>query len=88
MSPHQAHTGDITGGKMKIPQAVIAQAEAAATSNQPEGSQHHNPLAPNQTSKVLASKEIHSHSLASGPKYAHLTSFPLLPRTPLARLKG
>lgn len=50
---------------MEVPQAVIAQAEAAANSNQPEDG---------QTPGALGSKKDPSHSPASGQKYAYLTS--------------
>ena len=59
---------------MEVPQAVIAQAEAAASSNQPENGPNLSPAA-GQTPGALGSKKSPSHSPASGQKYAYLTSF-------------
>ena len=59
---------------MEVPQAVIAQAEAAASSNQPEDGPNHSPSAAGQTPGALGSKKGPSHAPASGQKYAYLTS--------------
>ena len=59
---------------MEVPQAVIAQAEAAASSNQPEDSPNRSPSAAGQTPGALGSKKDPSRSPASGQKYAYLTS--------------
>ena len=68
MSPHHPQAREIPGGKMEVPKAVIAQAEAAACSNQPEDAQYSSPFAPDQRPEVLGSKESLSPSSASGHK--------------------
>ena len=75
MSPHYPQISDTTGGKVEVPQAVIAQAEAAANSNQPEDSQRHSQSASDQTPEASGSKETHLHSTANRQKYAYLRSF-------------
>lgn len=80
MSPHHPQTSDTTGVKMEVPQAVIAQAQAAASSNQPEDGQPHSQSASDQIPKASGSKENHSQSSANGQKYAYLR--PLVLRLP------
>lgn len=70
MSPRHPQTNDLTGGKMEVPQAVIAQAEAAASSNQPEDSQRHSQPASHRTPEALGSKESGPDSSGNGQKYA------------------
>ena len=59
-----------TGGRMEVPQAVIAQAEAAASSNQPEDGPNHSPSTTGQTPGASGSKKGSPHSPASDQKYA------------------
>ena len=61
---------------MELPQAVIAQAEAAAASNQREDSPGHAQPASDQTPEASGSKDKHSRSSANGKKYAYLVSSP------------
>ena len=70
MSPRHPETNDLTGGKMEVPQAVIAQAEAAASSNQPEDGQRHSRPASDQTPEALGSNETRPESADNGQKYA------------------
>ena len=72
MSPYHSRSGDNTGDRMEIPSAVIAQAEAAASSNQPEDGQPHSQFASGQTPEVLDSKQKHK----SVSKYACSRSVP------------
>ena len=55
---------------MEVPQAVIAQAEAAASSNQPEDGPNHSPSTTGQTPGASGSKKGSPHSPASDQKYA------------------
>ena len=55
---------------MEVPQAVIAQAEAAASSNQPEDAQRPSQPASDQTTKASGSMEIRPHPSGNGQKYA------------------
>ncbi len=75
MSLRHPQAAATTRGQMEVPQAVIAQAEAAASSNQPEDEQGRAPFVPNQTPEAFSSKESRSRSSASDQKYANLTYF-------------
>ena len=75
MSPHHPRSSDTPAGEMEVPQAVIAQAEAAASSNQPGDGKRHPQYASDQTSEALGSKENRLHSWASGQKYAYISAF-------------
>ena len=87
MSPHHPQTSDTTGAEMEVPQAVIAQAEAVASSNQPGHGQRHSPSASDQTPGALGSGESHSQSSASAQKYAYMSILSrYIPRTALAEL--
>lgn len=79
MSPQHPQASDATGDNMELPQAVIAQAEAAASSNQPEGGQRQSLSHSDQTPEALVSKEIPSRSSANGKKYAGLRSVVAIP---------
>ena len=86
MSPHHPQAREIPGDKMEVPKAVIAQAEAAACS---EDAQYPSPFAPDQRPEILGSKESLSPSSASGQKYAYLNpSCCTILRTQLARFTG
>ena len=76
MSPHHSGSGDITGDRMEIPSAVIAQAEAAASSNQPEDGQPRSQFASGQAPEVLSSKQKHQSISANDQKYACPRSVP------------
>ena len=75
MSPYQSQVSDTTRDNMEVPQAVIAQAEAAASSNQPPDGQRHSQSASDQTPEALGSKENHPRSSTNGQKYAYLRSY-------------
>ncbi|KAM0795599.1 hypothetical protein BDR22DRAFT_870272 [Usnea florida] len=68
MSLHHSRSGDITGDRVEIPSAVIAQAEAAASSNEPEDGQSHSQFASGQTPEVLISKQKHKSVSANDQK--------------------
>ncbi|CAD6591036.1 MAG: hypothetical protein ASARMPRED_005155 [Alectoria sarmentosa] len=68
MSPYHSQASDTTGDNMEVPQAVIAQAEAAASSNQPPDGQRPSQSASDQTPEALGSKEKHPRSSTNAQK--------------------
>ena len=53
MSPHHSQPDAAAGGQMEVPQAVIAQAEAAATNSNPsEERQRHSEIASERTPAI------------------------------------
>lgn len=84
MSPKHPKPESASSSNMELPQAVIAQAEAAATSNQEDGSGHPVKPMPKTSRETMRPKDSTDPSLKTGHAQANRPS--ALEETPIEQI--